>query len=95
MLLIGVERQKDVGSAGGVMLFRKSQAPAEVADAALGKKVASDEEMGDAPAVTADEKRRQDKELDEAAGVLEPNRDVFTWRHVNYDVRDQGHEGRR
>lgn len=80
LLLIGVERQKDLGAAGGVMLFKKGRAPAEVEDAALGKKVASDEETGDAQAVTTDEKKQQDKEQEKAAGALEPNRDVFVRR---------------
>ena len=62
------------------MLFRKGHAPAEVEDAALGKKVASDEEAGDAQATTTDEKAQQNKEQEKAAAALEPNRDVFVRR---------------
>ncbi|GAA5983374.1 hypothetical protein JCM10908_000258 [Rhodotorula pacifica] len=85
--LITYEYQKDEAAAGGVMLFRRGHAPAELVEAIEGPARNGDVEKGDSAARPEVNAAVDEKEKDKAADALERSTDIFTWQHVNYDVR--------
>lgn len=90
--VIATDRQKDVAAAASVTLFKRGEAPDHLADQ-IGKTAPGDVEAAagsdDHAAEPAQEvQEQQDEQMDEAAeAILVRPKDVFTWRHVNYDIK--------
>ncbi|GAA6000108.1 hypothetical protein JCM10207_006055 [Rhodosporidiobolus poonsookiae] len=88
--LISYEYQRDETVSGGVMLYKRGAAPPELIDAIEAPGGKGDEEKGDSNTRPDVVKDVPDEEKDKAADTLKAASDVFTWRHINYDIMIKG-----
>ncbi|GAA5967234.1 hypothetical protein JCM3765_001744 [Sporobolomyces pararoseus] len=86
--LIATEFQKDEAASGGVMIFKRGRAPAELVNAIESPGVKRDEEnQTENPEAVAEV---SEEEKNKAADTLRAATDIFTWRNVNYDITIKG-----
>lgn len=86
--LIATEYQKDEAASGGVMIFKRGHAPAELVNAIEAPGKAQDEENQASDPAALNEVTEADK--NKAADTLRSATDIFTWRNVNYDITIKG-----
>ncbi|GAA6016702.1 hypothetical protein JCM11491_000212 [Sporobolomyces phaffii] len=86
--LVATEFQKDEAASGGVMIFKRGHAPAELVDAIEAPGTHGDEEnQTENPEAVAEV---SEEEKNKAADTLRAATDIFTWRNVNYDITIKG-----
>ncbi|KAK4544573.1 hypothetical protein LTR36_004145 [Oleoguttula mirabilis] len=76
---VAVEVNSSTTSSAEVLVFRRGHVPKYMQD--LDKKQANDEEVA-APGKGADAEKGEDDQVN----VIPPQKDVFTWRNVKYDI---------
>ncbi|GAA6060988.1 hypothetical protein JCM10212_000674 [Sporobolomyces blumeae] len=85
--LIATEFQKDEAATGGVMIFKRGHAPAELVNAIEAPGKNDEEKQTTDPAALND---ASEEEKNKAAETLKASRDIFTWRNVCYDITIKG-----
>lgn len=86
MYFIAVELNSETSSSAEVLVFRRGHVPKYMQDMAKGK--GSDEEAGAADEKVAETDKKDDDEGD--VNVIPPQKDIFTWREVDYDIEIKG-----
>lgn len=85
--LVTTEIQRDESASGGIMLFKRGAAPAELKDLIAGDaKNVDDPEKANAALAPPAPEEAEEKEQ-KAAAKLERSTDIFTWKNLNYDVQ--------
>lgn len=85
MYFVAVELNSNTSSTAEVLVFRKGKAPQALEN--IDKKATADEENTDKAALDS---TQQSEDKKDAANVIPPQHDVFTWRGVNYDIEIKG-----
>ncbi|KAK4497290.1 hypothetical protein PRZ48_011740 [Zasmidium cellare] len=86
MYFVAVELNSETTSSAEVLVFRRGHVPKYMQDMAKGK--ANDEEIGAADEKVAESDRKDNEEAD--VNVIPPQKDIFTWRDVDYDIEIKG-----
>lgn len=86
MYFFAVEINSDTSSSAEVLVFRRGHVPKYMQDMAKGK--GNDEELGAGDEKAAETDKKDDEEAD--VNVIPAQKDVFTWREVDYDIEIKG-----
>jgi ATP-binding cassette subfamily G (WHITE) protein 2 (PDR) len=83
---VAVELNSSTSSAAEVLVFPRGRVPAHLQQKGGAEQPVMEDMTRNGKSNTTDDTEPQQKQSDNPDNVLEPQRDIFTWRDVTYDV---------